>query len=87
MESEPHLLLGRLLGLVQQSSSHRIVLPKPFSRRRREGAEDTRLGTPQLQLESGTDAPGPHAAAHRDLVEHVVERLHETEGDNPLGSM
>lgn len=77
-------MLGRLLGLVQQmGSSHRTVLPKPFSRKGREGAEGTMLSTPQHQLESGRDAPEPHVAAHWDLMEHVVQRLHEAGEDNP----
>lgn len=81
--SEPHLLLGRLLGLVQQmGSSHWIVLPKPLSRKGRESAEDTMLSKPQQQLKSGRGAPGPRVAAHRDLVEHILQRFHEAAEDN-----
>lgn len=81
--SEPHLLLGRLLGLVQQmGSSHWIVLPKLLSRKGRESAEDTMLSKPQQQLESGRGAPGPRVAAHRDLVEHILQRFHEAAEDN-----
>ena len=41
------------------------------------------LSTPQCQLESGVDAPGPHVAAHRDLVEHVVQALLKTAEKKP----
>lgn len=43
----------------------------------------TMLCTPQHQLEPGGDAPEPHIAAHRDLVEHIVQALHEAAEDNP----
>jgi len=41
------------------------------------------LSTPQRQLESMADAAGPHRAAHRDLVEHIVRALHETAEKKP----
>lgn len=32
----------------------------------------TMISTPQRQLESGVDAPGPRVAEHRDLAKHIV---------------
>lgn len=68
---------ARLIPAQMRSLSH------TFSRKGREGAEDTTLSTLEHQLESGRDAPGPHVAAHTDLVEHAVQELHETAEENP----
>lgn len=52
----------------------------PFRIKGREGTEDTMLSTLQRQLESGVDAP----AAHRDLVKHVVQAVHEAVEKKPM---
>lgn len=57
-------LSSRSAHLAEQS------FQKPVRRKGREGTEVTMLSTPQCQLNSGVDAPGPLVAAHRELVEH-----------------